>query len=84
MEENKKLNEIEIDELIKSVYSKIANWHNDDTTSSGLKFTVLEIIQECTNNTLRQIGLNEITTDIKLDEETKKEALQKKQESEEG
>jgi hypothetical protein len=81
MKDNKKINEIEIDDLIKSVYTKIANWHNDDTTSSGLKFTVLEIIQECTNNTLRQIGLDEVTTDIKLDEETKKEAVKKKSES---
>lgn len=81
MKDNKKINEIEIDDLIKSVYTKIANWHNDDTTSSGLKFTVLEIIKECTNNTLKQIGLDEVTTDIKLDEETKKEAVKKKSES---
>jgi hypothetical protein len=81
MKDDKRINEIEIDDLIKSVYTKIANWHNDDTTSSGLKFTVLEIIQECTNNALRQIGLDEVTTDIKLDEETKKEAVKKKNES---
>lgn len=81
MKDNKKINEIEIDDLIKSVYTKIANWHNDDTTSSGLKFTVLEIIQECTNNTLKQIGLDEVTTDIKLDEDAKKEAIRNKQNS---
>ena len=75
---DKKINEIEIDDLIKTVYIKIADWHNEDTTASGLKFTVLEIIQECTNNTLKQLGLNDFVTDIKLDEEAKKEALKNK------
>jgi hypothetical protein len=75
---DKKINEIEIDNLIKIVYKKIAEWHNEDTTSSGLKFTVLEIIQDCTNNTLKQLGLNDFVTDIKLDEETKREAIKNK------
>jgi uncharacterized protein YqgV (UPF0045/DUF77 family) len=78
MESNKKANEINIDELIKSVYSKIANWHNDDTTASGLKFTVLEIIEECTKNTIKELGLNDVVTEVKLDEEAKKEALKNK------
>jgi hypothetical protein len=74
----KNINEIEIDDLIKSVYKKIADWHNDDSTSSGLKFVVLDIIQDCTNNTLKQIGLSEFVTDLKLDEDAKKEALKSK------
>jgi len=78
MTEERKLNEINIDDLIKNIYNKIATWHNDDTTSAGLKHLTFEIIQDCTNNTLRQIGLSDITTDIKLDKETRDEALRKK------
>jgi len=78
MESNKKANEINIDELIKSVYSKIANWHNDDTTSSGLKFTVLEIIEDCTKNAIKELGLNDVVTEVKLDEKAKEEALKAK------
>ena len=80
MSENKNLTEIEIDDLIKTVYTKIAEWHNDDTSQSGLKYAVIEIIQECTNNTLRQLGIEEAITDIKLDDDTKKEALKLKTE----
>ena len=75
MSETKKLNEIEIDDLIKSVYTKIAEWHNDDSSQSGLKYATIEIIQECTNNTLKQLGMDEIITDVRLDKETKMEAL---------
>ena len=78
MTEERKLNEINIDDLIKNIYNKIATWHNDDTTSARLKHLTFEIIQDCTNNTLRQIGLSDITTDIKLDKETRDEALRKK------
>jgi len=81
MSETKKLNEIEIDDLIKSVYTKIAEWHNDDSSQSGLKYTTIEIIQECTNNTLKQLGMEEIVTDVKLDKATRKEALKLDNES---
>ena len=78
LETNKNINEINIDDLIKTVYIKIANWHNDDTTPSGLKFTVLEIIEECTKNTIRELGFNDVVTEVKLDEDAKKEALKNK------
>ena len=81
MSEKKKLTEIEIDALIKTVYTKVAEWHNDDTSQSGLKYVVIDIIQECTNNTLRQLGIEEAITDVKLDNDTKMEALKSKQES---
>ena len=57
MSDTKNLNEIEIDDLIKSVYTRIAEWHNDDSSQTGLKYVTLEIIQECTNNTLKQLGI---------------------------
>ncbi len=78
LETNKNINEINIDNLIKTVYTKIANWHNDDTTASGLKFTVLEIIEDCTKNTIKELGLNDVVIEVKLDEEAKKEALKNK------
>jgi hypothetical protein len=73
-----KLNEIDIDNLIKSVYNKIAEWHNDDTTSAGLKHVTFEIIEECTNNALKQIGLEDVTTSVQLDKDTRDEALRKR------
>jgi hypothetical protein len=82
MEEVKVNNEIDIDSLIKTVYNKIAEWHNDDSTSAGLKNITFEIIEECTKNTLKQIGLKDITVDVKLDKETRDEALKKKYNSE--
>jgi hypothetical protein len=82
-EKTKNVNEIDIDDLIKDIYKKIAEWHNDDSTSAGLKIAVLDIIESCTKNTLRQIGMDEIVLNVKLDEETKREALSKqKQQSE--
>ena len=57
IKKEKKINEIEIDVLIQFVYNKVAEWHNDDTTSEGLKHTSIEIIKECINNTLKQIGI---------------------------
>ena len=80
MSEEKKLNEIEIDDLIKTVYTKIAEWHNDDSSQSGLKLVAIDIIEECTNNTLKQLGLKDAITNVKLDQETKKEALKKSSE----
>lgn len=65
--QEKKINEIEIDNLIKIIYKKIADWHNDDTTQMGLKYMVFDIIQDCTNNTLEQLGLEKVTTDVKID-----------------
>jgi hypothetical protein len=82
LEQKQNINEINIDSLIKTVYTKIANWHNDDTTPSGLKFTVLEIIEECTKNTIKELGLNDVVTEVKLDEEAKREALKNKNKSE--
>lgn len=64
---NKNLNEIDIDVLIKFVYNKIAEWHNDDATSEGLKHTSIDIIKECINNTLKQIGITEVNTEVKID-----------------
>lgn len=82
LEQKQNINEINIDELIKNIYVKIANWHNDDTTPSGLKLTVLEIIEECTKNTIKGLGLSDVVTEVKLDEEAKKEALKNKSKSE--
>lgn len=78
MSEESKLNEIDIDNLIKSVYNKIAEWHNEDATSAGLKHVTFEIIEECTNNTLKQMGLKDVTTSVQLDRETRDEALRQK------
>ena len=65
----KKLNEIEIDELIKFVYNKVAEWHNDEASSEELKHISIEIIQECINSTLEQIGISEVSLKVKVDKQ---------------
>jgi|TARA_R110000868_G_scaffold105774_10_gene290446 hypothetical protein len=63
----KKLNEIDIDNLIKFVYNKIAEWHNEDTSSEGLKHVSIDLIKECINHTLKQIGITEVDSEVIID-----------------
>jgi hypothetical protein len=72
--ENKNLNEIEIDSLIKEVYNKIAEWHNEDASMPGLKHLSIEVIQVVMDKALEHFGMD-IKTEVKLDEEAKKEAI---------
>ena len=54
-------------DVTRTFYNKIVTWHNDDATPQGLKHLSIEIIQDCTNNTLKQIGLEDIVTDVKIE-----------------
>ena len=63
----KKLNEIDIDNLIKFVYNRVAEWHNDDASSQGLKHASRDVIKECINHTLKQIGMTEVDSEVIID-----------------
>ena len=66
-----KINEFEIDELIKVTYKKIAEWHNDHPTSIGLKHLCLELIEDIAGKAFEHIGLT-YTPALQLDEVAKK------------
>lgn len=76
-ENNKKINEIEIDSLIKEVYNKVAEWHNEDASQAGLKHISIDIIKMVTDENLKHFGI-ETETEVMLDEKTKKEAIKEK------
>lgn len=54
----------EIDELVKDTYNNIAQWHNDDASSAGLKQLSLEIVENITKAALQHVGL---TTTMNID-----------------
>lgn len=70
--ENKKPDTIfEIDTLVAESYNSIAQWHNDDSSSAGLKQLSLELVEKISTETLKHIGLNGNLL-IYKDEETAK------------
>jgi hypothetical protein len=62
------LKEFHTDELIKTTYKKIAEWHNDNPTSSGLKFLTLDIIEDIAGQVFSHFGLT-YSSELKLDDE---------------
>ena len=70
---NQNLREFHIDNLIKTTYKKIAEWHNDPTesTSTSLKFLTLEIVEDIAGAVFKHFGLT-YTSALDMDEETKK------------
>ena len=45
MEKNKE-NAFEIDSLIKTTYTKIATWHNEEANQTALKALTIELIED--------------------------------------
>jgi hypothetical protein len=54
----------EIDNLVKDTYNDIAQWHNDDASSAGLKQLSLELVEKITKAALQHVGL---TTTMNID-----------------
>lgn len=48
----------EVDALVKDSYNLIAQWHNDDASSAGLKQLSLELVEKIAGAALQHIGLN--------------------------
>jgi len=67
------LKEFHIDGLIKTTYTKIAEWHNDpaEANSRSLKFLTLEIIEDIAGKVFEHFGLT-YTPALDMDEETRK------------
>lgn len=80
-EEKKDQSVFEIDALVAETYNKIAEWHNEEPSSAGLKQLSLEIVESISTATLKHLGLQG-NLSIYKDEETAKQIDKiKKQES---
>ena len=61
----------DINDLIKGTYNKIAEWHNDNGTASGLQHLSFEIVSEIIEESFKHLGL-EVGFDLDVDQEIKK------------
>jgi hypothetical protein len=78
-ENEKKLNEFEIDDLVLSIYNQIATWHNEDSSSPGLKHLTFDIINEVSGAVFNHLEIP-YSGEVKIDDDAKKDALKKKAE----
>jgi hypothetical protein len=75
--ENEKVNTVfEIDTLVAETFNSIAAWHNDDSTSAGLKQLSLELVEKICTETLKNVGLN---SNLSIYKDEKTEELKKKE-----
>ena len=73
----KNLNEFDIDKLFLRTYNSISVWHNDEGTAPGLKNLTFELIRDITGEVFRHLDIP-FNGEVRIDEETKKEALKEK------
>lgn len=75
--ENEKVNTVfEIDTLVAEAFNSIAAWHNDDSTSAGLKQLSLELVEKICTETLKNVGLN---SNLSIYKDEKTEELKNKE-----
>lgn len=77
--ENEIKNEIDlsnfaIDELVKTTYSKIVEWHNSDASAPGLKWLSIELIEDICGATFKHLGIP-YTPTIKVDKPSQESKL---------
>lgn len=53
----KKIEEFEINELVKITYNKIAQWHNENPNETELKILTIELIEEIAGAAFTHLGL---------------------------
>lgn len=75
--EQKNKPSFEINELVKETYNKIAEWHNEDATSTALHHLSIEIVSDIIKEAYRKIELN-VDFAIDMDEETRKKVDEEK------
>lgn len=67
----------EINELVKETYNKIAQWHNEEATSTSLHHLSIEIVSEIIKESYKQLDLK-VDFAIDMDEETRKKVDEEK------
>jgi hypothetical protein len=55
--------EIDLEKMVLSTYTKIAEWHNDDTSKEGLKLTAHDIVETILSMAIEQF---DVKTDTKI------------------
>ncbi len=66
MEKNKK--EIDVDDLFRQTYNRIAKWHNEDATGDGLKLVTHLIIDSVMDTVLTSFDVS-YNLEINMNEE---------------
>lgn len=56
MEKNKK--EIDVDDLFRQTYNRVAKWHNEDATGNGLKLVTHLIIDSVMDTVLKSFDVS--------------------------
>lgn len=68
----------EINELVRETYNKIAQWHNDEATSTSLHYLSIEIVSDIIKESYKHLDLN-VDFAIDMDEETRKKVQEEKE-----
>jgi hypothetical protein len=67
----------DINELVKSTYNKIAEWHNENATSSALQHLSFELVSEIIEESYRHLDLK-VGFDLEMDQETRNKVEEEK------
>jgi hypothetical protein len=77
METNNKPS-FEINHLVRETYNKIAQWHNEEGTSTALHHLSIEIVSDIIKESFKNLDLN-VDFAIDMDEETRKKVQEEKE-----
>jgi hypothetical protein len=77
--ENKNKPSFEINNLVKETFNKIAQWHNEEATSTSLHHLSIEIVSDIIKESYRHLDLK-VDFAIDMDEETRKKVDEEKAE----
>lgn len=69
---------LEINEMVKETYNKIAQWHNEEATSTSLHHLSVEIVTDIIKESFKLLDLK-VDFAIDMDEETKKKVNEEKE-----
>lgn len=76
---NKNIQEFEIDKLVIDTHNKIATWHNGDANNLSLKFLSFDIVEKIAGAVFEHLGLD-YNQELKLDDEAKEKLKEAKKE----
>lgn len=68
---------LEINEMVKETYNKIAQWHNEEATSTSLHHLSIEIVTDIIKESFKLLDLK-VDFAIDMDEETRKKVEEEK------
>lgn len=78
MSETKNKPSFEINSLVKETYNKIAQWHNEEATSTSLHHLSIEIVSDIIKESFKYLDLN-VDFDIDMDDETRKKVNEERE-----